>query len=93
MKGYRGYCDVWWPSPHTSSAEHSSYLRAFIFMFYAAVARTLPVPAPFPTSQWAFEAPKIASLSGWMAEDAVRLVQTGSSAKGYVRVHPCRHCG
>ena len=44
----------------------------------------IPVPAPFPTSQWAFEAPKIASLSGWMAEDAVRLLQTGSSAKGYV---------
>lgn len=44
----------------------------------------IPVPAPFPTSQWVFEAPKIAGLSGWMAEDAVRLLQTGSSAKGYV---------
>ena len=43
----------------------------------------IPVPAPFPMSQWAFEAPKIAGLPGWMAEDAVRLLQTGRSAKGY----------
>src|SRR5262249_58586498 len=43
----------------------------------------IPVPAPFPMSQWAFEAPKIAGLAGWMAEDAVRLLQTGRSARGY----------
>jgi mono/diheme cytochrome c family protein len=44
----------------------------------------IPVPAPFPMSLWAFEAPKIAGLPGWMAEDAVRLLQTGRSARGYV---------
>jgi mono/diheme cytochrome c family protein len=44
----------------------------------------IPVPAPFPMSQWAFEAPKIAGLPGGMAEDAVRLLQTGRSARGYV---------
>jgi mono/diheme cytochrome c family protein len=44
----------------------------------------IPVPTPFPMSQWAFEAPKIAGLPGWMAEDAVRLLQTGKSARGYV---------
>ena len=44
----------------------------------------IPVPAPFPMSQWAFEAPKIAGLPGWVAEDAVRLLQTGRSARGYV---------
>jgi mono/diheme cytochrome c family protein len=44
----------------------------------------IPVPAPFPMSHWAFEAPKIAGLPGWMAEDAVRLLQTGRSARGYV---------
>src|SRR5215470_17411771 len=43
----------------------------------------IPVPRPFPTSQWAFEAPRIAGLPGWMAEDAVRLLQTGRSAQGY----------
>ena len=43
----------------------------------------IPVPAPFPMSQWAFEAPKIAGLPGWTAEDAVRLLRTGRSAKGY----------
>jgi mono/diheme cytochrome c family protein len=43
----------------------------------------IPVPAPFPTSQWAFEAPKIASLPGWTVEDAMRLLQTGMSATGY----------
>jgi mono/diheme cytochrome c family protein len=43
----------------------------------------IPVPAPFPTLQWAFEAPKIAGLPGWTAEDAMRLLQTGSSAQGY----------
>ncbi len=42
------------------------------------------VPAPFPMSQWAFEAPKIAGLPGWMTEDAERLLQTGKSARGYV---------
>lgn len=44
----------------------------------------IPVPAPFPMSQWAFEAPKIAGLPGWMTEDAERLLQTGKSARGYV---------
>jgi mono/diheme cytochrome c family protein len=44
----------------------------------------IPVPAPFPMSQWAFEAPKIAGLPGWMAEDAERLLQTGRSVRGYV---------
>jgi len=44
----------------------------------------IPVPAPFPMSPWAFEAPKIAGLPGWMPEDAVRLLQTGQSARGYV---------
>jgi mono/diheme cytochrome c family protein len=44
----------------------------------------VPVPAPFSMSQWAFEAPKIAGLPGWMAEDAMRLLQTGRSARGYV---------
>jgi len=44
----------------------------------------IPVPAPFLMSQWAFEAPKIAGLPGWMAEDAERLLQTGRSARGYV---------
>lgn len=44
----------------------------------------IPVPAPFPMSQWAFEAPKIAGLPGWMAGDAERLLQTGRSASGYV---------
>ena len=44
----------------------------------------IPVPAPFPMSRWAFEAPKIAGLPGWMAEDAMRLLQTGRSARGYV---------
>jgi len=44
---------------------------------------SIPVPAPFPTSQWAFEAPKIAGLPGWLAEDAVRLLHTGRSARGY----------
>jgi len=34
--------------------------------------------------QWAFEAPKIAGLPGWTADDAVRLLETGRSAKGYV---------
>ena len=43
----------------------------------------IPVPAPFPMSQWAFEAPKIAALPGWVAEDAMRLLQTGKSARGY----------
>jgi len=43
----------------------------------------IPVPAPFPMSQWAFEAPKIAGLPGWLAEDARRLLQTGKSARGY----------
>ena len=43
----------------------------------------IPVPAPFPMSQWAFEAPKIAGLPGWLAEDAMRLLQTGKSAQGY----------
>jgi mono/diheme cytochrome c family protein len=44
---------------------------------------SIPVPAPFPMSQWAFEAPKIAGLPGWVAEDAVHLLQTGRSANGY----------
>ena len=44
----------------------------------------IPVPTPFPMAQWAFEAPKIAGLPGWIAEDAVRLLQTGRSAQGYV---------
>jgi mono/diheme cytochrome c family protein len=43
----------------------------------------IPVPAPFPMSQWAFAAPKIAGLPGWMAEDVMRLLQTGRSAQGY----------
>jgi len=43
----------------------------------------IPVPAPFARSQWALEAPKIAGLPGWMAEDAIRLLQTGTSARGY----------
>ena len=43
----------------------------------------IPIPAPFPMSQWAFEAPKIAGLPGWMAEDARHLLQTGKSARGY----------
>jgi mono/diheme cytochrome c family protein len=43
----------------------------------------VPVPAPFPTPQWAFEAPRIAGLPGWLTEDAVRLLQTGRSARGY----------
>jgi mono/diheme cytochrome c family protein len=43
----------------------------------------VPVPAPFPTLQWAFEAPRIAGLPGWLTEDAVRLLQTGRSARGY----------
>ena len=44
---------------------------------------SIPVSAPFPMSQWAFEAPKIAALPGWLAEDAMRLLQTGKSARGY----------
>ncbi len=44
---------------------------------------TIPVPAPFPMAPWAFEAPKIAGLPGWLAEDAMRLLQTGTSARGY----------
>jgi len=44
----------------------------------------IPIPTPFPTLQWAFEAPRIAGLPGWTAEDAVRLLQTGRSAWGYV---------
>ena len=43
----------------------------------------IPVPTPFPMSPWAFKAPKIAGLPGWMPEDAVRLLQTGKSAQGY----------
>jgi len=43
----------------------------------------IPVPAPFPMSRWAFEAPKIAGLPGWTVEDAMRLLQTGMSATGY----------
>ena len=44
---------------------------------------SIPVSAPFSRSQWAFAAPKIAGLPGWLAEDAMRLLQTGTSARGY----------
>jgi len=43
----------------------------------------IPVPGPFPAQPWAFEAPKIAGLPGWTIEDAIRLLQTGRSARGY----------
>jgi len=44
----------------------------------------IPVPGPFPMAQWAFEAPKIAGLPGWTVANAIRLLQTGMSATGYV---------
>ena len=43
----------------------------------------IPVPSPFSMQPWAFEAPQIAGLPGWTREDAVRLLQTGVSTRGY----------
>lgn len=43
----------------------------------------IPIPSPFSTQLWAFEAPQIAGLPGWTREDAIRLLQTGVSARGF----------
>jgi mono/diheme cytochrome c family protein len=43
----------------------------------------VPVPGPFAAQQWAFEAPRIAGLPGWTVADAIQLLHTGRSARGY----------
>ena len=42
----------------------------------------MPVQSPFPSSPWAFQAPTIAGLPGWTAEDAITFLQTGKRADG-----------
>jgi len=85
------------PSP-SAQIQHGKYLVEHVAMCVqchtpraanGALDRTrllqgapIPVPAPFPTSQWAFEAPKIAGLPGWTVEDAMRLLQTGMRVTG-----------
>jgi mono/diheme cytochrome c family protein len=43
----------------------------------------MPVESPFPSSPWAFQAPTIAGLPGWTAEDAIAFLQTGHRADGW----------
>jgi len=42
----------------------------------------IPVQAPFPALQWAFQAPDIAGLPGWEESEAVRLLETGRRISG-----------
>jgi mono/diheme cytochrome c family protein len=42
----------------------------------------MPVQSPFPSSPWAFQAPTIAGLPGWTAEDAITFLQTGKRSDG-----------
>lgn len=42
----------------------------------------MPVASPFPSSPWAFQAPAIAGLPGWTAEDAITFLQTGRRSDG-----------
>ena len=43
----------------------------------------IPLPSPFPSQTWAFEAPKIAGLpGGWTENDLMRLLQTGKGPRG-----------
>ena len=43
----------------------------------------MPVKSPFPSSQWAFQAPTIAGLPGWTTEDAITFLQTGRRSDGW----------
>jgi mono/diheme cytochrome c family protein len=44
---------------------------------------SVPVPSPFPSQPWAFEAPKIAGLpGGWTEADLIQLLQTGKRPGG-----------
>ena len=43
----------------------------------------MPVESPFPSSLWAFQAPTIAGLPGWAAEDAITFLQTGQRPDGW----------
>jgi len=45
---------------------------------------SIPIPTPFPMQPWAFAAPNIAGLPGWTVDDAMRLLQTGIGARGYI---------
>src|ERR1043166_1451124 len=42
----------------------------------------MPVQSPFRSSPWAFQAPTIAGLPGWPAEDAITVLQTGKRRDG-----------
>jgi hypothetical protein len=43
----------------------------------------VPIQPTKPTSEWAYEAPKIAGLPGWTDADAIRFLMTGVTASGY----------
>jgi mono/diheme cytochrome c family protein len=42
----------------------------------------MPVKSPFPNAPWAFQAPTIAGLPGWTAEEAISFLQTGKRTDG-----------
>lgn len=64
---------------HTPRTAHGELDRTRLFQ-----GAPIPIPTPFPMQPWAFAAPKIAGLPGWTVEDAIRLLQTGTGARGYI---------
>ena len=48
----------------------------------------IPLRSPFPAQNWAFAAPSIAGLPGWMTEDAMTLLTTGRRVSGYTPKPP-----
>src|SRR5512136_2247734 len=48
----------------------------------------IPVRSPFPNQTWAFTAPAIAGLPGWIDQDAITLLTTGRRLSGYTPKRP-----
>ena len=44
----------------------------------------VPVTSPFPGTEWAPHAPRLAGLPGWAEEDFLTLLETGSRPSGQV---------
>jgi mono/diheme cytochrome c family protein len=80
-------------------AKHGEYLVHHVAMcIYCHTPRTargeldrsrllqgaaVPINAPFPNDQWAFEAPRLAGLpSGWREPDLIEFLRSGGTLKG-----------
>jgi mono/diheme cytochrome c family protein len=48
----------------------------------------IPVRSPFPNQAWAFSAPAISGLPGWIDQDAIALLTTGRRLSGYMPKRP-----